>query len=353
MVGTKPKGKGLTVESYLARYCRTTNERTLANYRRILGGAEAFIGKPLAGATAKDLERLKVESLAPMKSGYVMANYLRSFFKRAGRPEVADILHLKKEEHRLDRSELLTPSEVQKLIEACTSQRDRALLGVLWDCGVRVHEALALRLQDVRERPANGGPRAYVLWFGKTKIAGEEHEGLVLETAEVMAEWLANYPFTPDDAAPLFPSFSGRFMTSVDGWRIVQKAAKRAKLAKAVRPHLFRHSRATFLLARGLTEAKVKRLLGWSAASGMLGKYAHLIGEDAFDDVLRINGHVVPKATEYEHLSIDKANLKPVRPVVARPGAPVPTERVAKAFADLLANADEDTRRKLLEVLSA
>ncbi len=67
----------------------------------------------------------------------------------------------------------LTPDEVHRLIEAADTERDRLLMRVLWETGVRISEAIAVRLADV----GRGGIR--VLGKGGVERVVFVQEGLV------------------------------------------------------------------------------------------------------------------------------------------------------------------------------
>ena len=70
---------------------------------------------------------------------------------------------------------------------------------------------------------------------------------------------------------------------------MLRKTAKRAGIAKRCNPHLFRHSRATFL-ATHLTEAQMKEYFGWTQASDMAAVYVHLSGRDVDNALLKLAG---------------------------------------------------------------
>jgi hypothetical protein len=92
----------------------------------------------------------------------------------------------------------------------------------------------------------------------------------------------------------------------------LNKIAKKAGINKRIHPHLFRHSRATYM-ANFLTEAQMNAYFGWVQGSSMPSIYVHLPGCDIDDAVLKANGIVqkdvstptVQKETEdYHYMTI-------------------------------------------------
>jgi integrase len=71
--------------------------------------------------------------------------------------------------------------------------------------------------------------------------------------------------------------------------KLLANAAKRTGVTKAVNPHNFRHSRATFL-ANHMTESQMKQYLGWVQDSSMAAVYVHLAGRDTDDAINRMHG---------------------------------------------------------------
>ena len=70
--------------------------------------------------------------------------------------------------------------------------------------------------------------------------------------------------------------------------KLISVNFKIAKVTKKVNPHMFRHSRATFL-AKHLTEAQLKQFFGWTQSSDMAARYVHLSGRDLDSIMLQIN----------------------------------------------------------------
>ncbi len=140
--------------------------------------------------------------------------------------------------------------------------RDRAMLEVLYACGLRVSELVGLTLEQVSLR--QGVLRA----FGKGS-----KERLVPLGEEAMV-WLERYlgeardvllAGRPCDA--LFPSQRGEQMTRQAFWYRIKLHARTAGIAKAISPHTLRHAFATHLLNHGADLRSVQMLLGHSDLS--------------------------------------------------------------------------------------
>ncbi len=200
------------------------------------------------------------------------------------RPEGSGLRYRARPRHvqRVRRSQRPLPvrhDEVEALLGACRSWRDRFALVLLWFCGLRVGEALGLRRSDLHfasSAAALGctmaGPHLHV-------VARENPNGARAKSGErsvpVPPELLACYDryLHERDACPgaqgcdfalvnVAHAPFGRPMTT-DGFRKwLQAASQRAGLARTVTPHMFRHATATELLARGAGLDVVKELLG-------------------------------------------------------------------------------------------
>ena len=138
----------------------------------------------------------------------------------------------------------LTPEEVHQLIAAAENQRDHLFLRLLWESGVRVSEAISLRLGDVSRQ----GIR--VLGKGSVERIVYLQDGLIggiLFYAQEMGLERRDY---------LFPSRKGDHITKQRAAQIVKKAAYSANLQRNVHAHLFRHGYAiNFLNCGGRLDA--------------------------------------------------------------------------------------------------
>ena len=171
------------------------------------------------------------------------------------------------------RDKILRPEEIRALIDACEHVRDKAIIAILWETGLRIGELLSLRLRDVEALP-DGSFRLRVQ--GKTGV----RVVAVVHSAHYLAEWLRSRgAASPDE--PLWISLKGKKPLTDAAFRVhLRRIAKRAGLSKPVHPHMFRHTAMTEL-ARQLTEQELKVVAGWKHTSKMAGVYVHLSGRDA------------------------------------------------------------------------
>ncbi len=140
--------------------------------------------------------------------------------------------------------------------------RDRAMLEVLYACGLRVSELVGLALEQVNLR------QGVLRVFGKGSKErlvpmGEEAIGWVERYCrEARPALLAGRP-----ADVLFPSLRGEQMTRQTFWHRIKHHAQVAGIAKSLSPHTLRHAFATHLLNHGADLRVVQMLLGHSDLS--------------------------------------------------------------------------------------
>ena len=179
--------------------------------------------------------------------------------------------------------DLLTPHEVQALVDACLTSRDRALILTLYEGGFRVGEIGQLRWGDLK---VDSKGIAVNLDF-KTGIP--RYIRLVM-SKKYLAEWRADYPrkITQDDL--VFLNERGGPLTYAGVASQIRRIARRANLSKRLTPHIFRHSRITHLLREGMKESTLKLMMWGSISSEMLKTYAHLTGGDIDSEISRLYG---------------------------------------------------------------
>ncbi|MFH1821669.1 MAG: site-specific integrase, partial [Methanobacteriota archaeon] len=173
--------------------------------------------------------------------------------------------------------EILSQSEIKQLIESATSQRDRALIFVLYESGARASELLGMSIKD-----AMFDNYGCVLRIGRGENAKTgERRVRIFESVPDLQLWLSMHPRKGEPEAPLWIGRKSKDNPFCDRWliTIVKKCAKTAGINKTISPHTFRHSRATHL-ATVLKESQLRQYFGWTKASDMPSVYVHLSGRD-------------------------------------------------------------------------
>jgi integrase/recombinase XerD len=158
--------------------------------------------------------------------------------------------------------EYLTYREVQQLLSAPSLTtpwgiRDRAMLEVLYACGLRVSELLGL----VRDR--------INLDAGFLIVTGKGNKERVVPLGTEAVSWLNRYltqarPLLDrgKGANPVFLNRRGTALSRQFFWRTIKAYALALNIKKEVGPHTFRHSFATHLLSGGADLRSVQMMLG-------------------------------------------------------------------------------------------
>jgi integrase/recombinase XerD len=235
-----------------------------------------------AGLTREHLrEFLRVQrsrrGLAPA-SMKVLVVALRHLVGHLRREEILERDLLPALEHpKLDRHlpDTLSVEEVECLlsIELPTTPlglRDRAILEVLYACGLRAAEMVSVRMESFDRdnllfRVLGKGDKERVVPVGEKAIIA-------------LDDWLRRGRpklVKPKTGGELFLGAHGRKLTTVRLWQIVQEMAKLAGIKKQIFPHLLRHSFATHLLERGADLRAIQEMLG-HASLGTTQIYTHV-----------------------------------------------------------------------------
>jgi len=266
------------------------NPGTKANYISTLIRVRKALGKPFKEATREDIEKTLVKFAKKGYSDNTLALrriQLKRFYKwllgnDENYPPAVKWIKTRVKNNHLPHESLLSNNDIEKLAKACTNPRDRAIVLVLAESGVRIGELLNLKVGDVRFDEYG----AIATVSGKT---GDRAVRLIA-SAPALATWLDHHPDRDNPRASVLVNLKKGTPLSYFGahW-MIKTLAERAGIRKRVHPHGFRHSAAT-RLARLLTEAEMKQYLGWVQNSKMAGVYVHLSSRDVDKSMLRIHG---------------------------------------------------------------
>src|SRR6059058_1591455 len=220
---------------------------------------------------------------------------LRSFYRHLRRESVVEHdptadLRAPKKSQRLPH--VLSRDEVARLLASPRGSdpqalRDRALLELIYACGLRASEAIGLQLRDVDLEAA--------LLRARGKGSKERIVPIGREAIAAVKTWLQRGRPPLVGLAPephLFVNQRGAGLTRQGLYKIVQRHARAAGLAGRMSPHTLRHTFATHLLAGGCDLRSLQEMLG-HADIATTQIYTHLTA-DRLKDVY-FDSH--PRAT--------------------------------------------------------
>lgn len=257
----------LQVERFLTRLraAKNCSPHTLRAYRADL---EGFLAK-FPGLEASDIDRSHVRRhLAELQSGTsARATVLRkasalrsfvSFLRREGGLARDPFLGVPLPKRTRCLPKFLTEAEMSEILAAPASvgpasERDRALIELLYSSGLRRAEVSTLNVGDVD------------FLSGTVRVFGKGSKERIVPVGESALERLRDYLRSrggPSDGEPLFANLRGARLSQDGVMFLVRRWIKKSSLLKKVTPHVFRHSFATHLLNHGCDIRVVQEMLG-------------------------------------------------------------------------------------------
>lgn len=249
-----------TLEAYrcdLAQYGEFLERRGATVLRAQHGDIAAFLSELAAGGEGR-------RPVAPTTLGRKVAA-LRSFYRylrREGTIEHDPTAELRGPRKPQRLPKVLSRDEVNRLLQQPRGagplvQRDRALLELMYACGLRASEAVDLDLADLDLedgllRARGKGSKERIVPVGRQALAAVR-----LYCQGARHELLGNRP-----GSRLFLNRRGSGLTRQGLYKIVQGHAAGAGLSEKMSPHTLRHTFATHLLAGGCDLRSLQEMLG-------------------------------------------------------------------------------------------
>jgi integrase/recombinase XerD len=241
---------------------------TIETYVRCVRRFIARVGKPLGAVKAKDIEQYLLDMAHQDRSpGTRNVNLAAIRFALRACLRRDPCKEIRPAKVRRRSPEILSGSEVSRLLDATTSLKYRAIFMLAYGAGLRISELVSLETTDIDSermllhvREGKTGPR-YVMLSPR-----------VLEA--LRAYWRAFRPSGPW----LFPGRQRQadpHLTRQAVRKVLAKAALAAGITKTVSPHTLRHSFATHLLETGADVRAVQLLLGHARLEST-ASYLHL-----------------------------------------------------------------------------
>lgn len=247
-------------------------ERTIEAYMNDLRAFRTFADRQKISLTSLSREHvqeyLKRFTRKGMKSSSQARaiSSLRGFFKFLKKEKhisvnPTDLLRTPQRGRKLP--SVLTIAEIDSMISSIdmsrpTAHRDKAMLEVLYGCGLRVSELISLRISGLHFDDG------FIRVIGKgskerlVPVSGEAVKQVLI----YRSTWLVHQQPQSGFEDILFLNQRGKGLSRVFVFNLVKNLAERAGIRKVISPHTFRHSFATHLIEGGADLRAVQEMLG-------------------------------------------------------------------------------------------
>ncbi len=247
------------------------SKNTLTSYRQDLSAFAEWLQKTenrdLHQALQADIQQylaVRFPHSKPRSISRLIAT-LRRFYRYALRESQVEVdPTLQIDSPKLPRSlpKSLNEEEVEALLDAPDlgqplGLRDRAMLELLYACGLRVSELVGLKVTEIG------------LQEGVIRVTGKGSKTRLVPMGEEALEWIGRYLkearrdiLQKRLSDSLFVTQRGEAMTRQAFWYLIKRYALQAGIRKPISPHVLRHAFATHLLNHGADLRVVQMLLG-------------------------------------------------------------------------------------------
>ncbi len=341
-----------------------------AKYANMLRTASRMLRVPWRRAKRKDIEDLMTKladhEIVSVRTGAVrhysaetMADFsmvVKRFqkFVRYGdtdkeTPYPDEVRWLRKNVKESERRAPLffTDQEVEGMIRAADTLRDKAFIAAYGEMGGRPSEFLLLRIGD--------------LAFDDNGVVVQIRQGKtgwrtlrLISSAAYLADHISTHPYRSDPNAPLWLTTSTNHLNQPMSWLAADKLVKEAGSKAGVRKgrchmYMFRHGSAT-RNARFLTDAEMRLMFGWSPSSKVPGRYVHLSGGDLDQKYQQVYGSgrpVEPPKPSFAPVICPRCQAKASPGMLYCPRCASPLDQAERAK---IAVQEESTKKEVSEL---
>lgn len=187
----------------------------------------------------------------------------------------------------------LTKPQVQQVIEACNNLRDKFIICLMYETGMRIGQVLGLRHEDIKsgdnqivirfrsnnENNARSKSREDNLVDVSSSIVSLYTDYFIHEYGEVESDYVFVNLWDGEIGAPM------KYGSVITLFKRISK-----KTGIDVTPHTFRHTHATELLRAGWDLAYIQKRLGHSDIQTTANIYAHLSSDDMKKELAKFRG---------------------------------------------------------------
>ncbi len=228
---------------------------TISDYKRMIKELWKYIkGKPNSKDYPKEVDGIKCNGKPPMKQ----------------------------------EKDMITFEECKKMISREPNNRNKAIIMILFETGIRVGELMNMKTGDINFS-ANG--------FGEITVTGKTGTRTIPNfymSAPYVKRYLAGHPNENKTKGYLWTQEcnSKKPVSYTTISNILRNAGKRIKLDKPLNPHNFRHSAVTYWDKLGLSDQEKKVLAGWTTTK-QLQTYSHVGNGQVKQRIMQLYGEVI------------------------------------------------------------
>jgi len=178
----------------------------------------------------------------------------------------------------------LAPEEVKQIIEACHTKRDKLILMLMYEGGLRIGEVLSLRLEDIAtwDNQIHLTPRDVNYNEAYIKLRKERTIHVSKELMALYTDYLVHEYFDELDHDYVFialkEAYYGKPLKYQSVLDLIRRIVKRTGIEFTA--HVLRHTHATELIRDGWDVAHVQKRLGHANVQTTLNTYVHLSDQD-------------------------------------------------------------------------
>jgi site-specific recombinase XerD len=187
--------------------------------------------------------------ISPVYQKQILASIVKFYLFYYNRKLELSMLYPKRNPKPLPK--YLTVVEVKRLLQQCANLKHSCISKILYGCGLRVSEVLALKIADID----SAAMRIHIR-------AAKGKKDRVVPLPQTLLQNLRQYYLAYRPEVYLFEGQHGGNYSAKSIQNFIKKYAREAKIQKSVTPHMLRHSYATHQLENGVNIRYVQALLG-------------------------------------------------------------------------------------------
>jgi len=207
-------------------------------------------------------------------------------------PDAVRWIKREKSSNKLRAEDLWNEHDMEEVMKKARSLRDKCILSILYEAGLRPGELRGLKMRDVYVN--KDMVRLYVA--GKTERARGERTVPILRSYNLVRMWISQHPRRNEPDAWIW-TFEKEPLKDVTLRFMVRALARKAGIVKPAYPYILRHTALTRFYKK-LPGTIASKLAGHVPGSKHAETYCHLAMEDLDDSVRDMNGVPVEKREE-------------------------------------------------------